>query len=111
MKTICTSLLLTVLTAWSVNSIAQIVGTNAFIQEIMSKWVSMIMVPISLMKQHRQATMMQAGFTGFGMVADQGKDGWDVGSPMFCGDYFEPGSPEGVLLSSGTEPVTTIPSM
>ncbi|HAE34728.1 MAG TPA: T9SS type A sorting domain-containing protein [Chitinophagales bacterium] len=94
MKTICTSLLLTVLTAWSVNSIAQIVGTNAFIQG------DYVEVGINdhgtyIADEAAPAGYHDAGgFTGFGMVADQGKDGWDVGSPMFCGDYFEPGSPE-----------------
>jgi gliding motility-associated-like protein len=29
-----------------------------------------------------------------GFVADQGKDGWNVGSPNYCGDYYVPGTPE-----------------
>jgi gliding motility-associated-like protein len=29
-----------------------------------------------------------------GFVADQGKDGWTVGNPNYCGDYYVPGSPE-----------------
>ncbi len=29
----------------------------------------------------------------FGFVADHEKDGWDMGSPDYCGDYFVPGSP------------------
>ena len=41
-----------------------------------------------------------------GFVADQGKDGWTVGSPAQTGDYFLPGSPEegwGVAWTTGTE--------
>ncbi len=30
---------------------------------------------------------------GLGFVADQDQDGWTVGSPIYCGDYFLPGSP------------------
>lgn len=33
-------------------------------------------------------------YVGLGYVADSDKDGWDVGSPLYCGDYFTPGSPE-----------------
>lgn len=37
-------------------------------------------------------------FNGLGYIADHEKDGWDVstepGQPVFCGDYFTPGSPE-----------------
>jgi gliding motility-associated-like protein len=29
-----------------------------------------------------------------GFVADQGKDGWNTGSPNYCGDYYVPGTPE-----------------
>ncbi len=29
-----------------------------------------------------------------GFVADADKDGWDKGSPNYCGDYFVPGTPE-----------------
>lgn len=31
---------------------------------------------------------------GLGFVADADQDGWDVGTPNRCGDYFVPGSPE-----------------
>jgi hypothetical protein len=30
---------------------------------------------------------------GLGFVADMGRDGWTVGTPDYCGDYFLPGSP------------------
>jgi len=34
-----------------------------------------------------------------GFIADYGRDGWNVGSPGWSGDYFTPGSPlEGFLL-------------
>lgn len=29
-----------------------------------------------------------------GFVADYGRDGWNVGSPNYCGDYYVPGEPE-----------------
>ncbi|HEY5966508.1 MAG TPA: gliding motility-associated C-terminal domain-containing protein [Chitinophagaceae bacterium] len=29
-----------------------------------------------------------------GFIADHGRDGWDVGTPNYCGDYFVPGTPE-----------------
>jgi hypothetical protein len=40
-----------------------------------------------------------AGYHGninsyLGFVADPAKDGWDVGNPLYNGDYFLPGSPE-----------------
>jgi gliding motility-associated-like protein len=31
---------------------------------------------------------------GVGFVADPDRDGWGVGNPAFCGDYFLPGDPE-----------------
>ena len=39
---------------------------------------------------------------GLGFVADADMDGWTVGSPQYCGDYFLPGSPvEGWTMSVG----------
>lgn len=38
-----------------------------------------------------------------GFVADSDEDGWDVGTPDYCGDFFVPGSPvENLALSIGT---------
>jgi hypothetical protein len=73
---------------------AQIVGTNAYLQgdyvEIgingNGGYIANATAPAGYHDE--------AGFTGFGMVADTDKDGWETGSPGFCGDYFEPGSPE-----------------
>lgn len=31
---------------------------------------------------------------GLGFVADADRDGWDSGTPNYCGDYFVPGTPE-----------------
>ena len=46
-------------------------------------------------------------FTGLGFVADPGEDGWDVGDPVFCGDYFVPGSPvEGWQVQIGATTYT-----
>ncbi len=37
-----------------------------------------------------------------GFVADSDEDGWDVGTPNYCGDFFVPGSPvENLALSIG----------
>ncbi len=40
----------------------------------------------------------EINWNGLGFVADHEKDGWDdatgAGEPVFCGDYFAPGSPE-----------------
>ena len=30
---------------------------------------------------------------GIGFVADEGRDGWTIGTPDYCGDYFLPGTP------------------
>lgn len=38
-----------------------------------------------------------------GFVADSDEDGWDVGTPDYCGDFFVPGSPvENLALSIGS---------
>lgn len=38
-----------------------------------------------------------------GFVADSDEDGWDVGTPDYCGDFFVPGSPvENLAVSIGT---------
>ncbi|MBC8173823.1 MAG: T9SS type A sorting domain-containing protein [Chitinophagales bacterium] len=37
-----------------------------------------------------------------GMISDSDKDGWEIGDPAFCGDYFAPGSPvEGFAIQVG----------
>lgn len=42
------------------------------------------------------------GLTGLGFVADWESDGWDSGSPDYCGDYFVPGTPvEGWQIQIG----------
>ncbi len=39
---------------------------------------------------------------GLGFVADSDMDGWNAGSPAYCGDYFLPGSPvEGFTMNIG----------
>lgn len=47
-------------------------------------------------------------FNGLGFIADHEKDGWDESSggsvPVFCGDYFSPGSPEeGWVIQYGSD--------
>lgn len=42
--------------------------------------------------------------SGIGFVADIGRDGWTVGTPNYCGDYFLPGSPvEGWIVEVNTQ--------
>ncbi|MBC8048415.1 MAG: gliding motility-associated C-terminal domain-containing protein [Fimbriimonadaceae bacterium] len=42
-----------------------------------------------------------------GFVADSDQDGWDIGSPDYCGDYFVPGSPvEGWQIQIGSSVYT-----
>lgn len=44
-----------------------------------------------------------------GFVADQDKDGWAVGAPNYCGDYFVPGSPyEAWGIQIGNGPTSTM---
>lgn len=44
----------------------------------------------------------RANNIGLGFVADPDEDGWDIGLPDFCGDFFIPGSPvENMTLSIG----------
>lgn len=44
---------------------------------------------------------------GLGFVADSDQDGWDVGTPNYCGDYFVPGAPvEGWQIQIGSDVYT-----
>lgn len=73
---------------------AQIVGTNAYLQ---GDFVELGINGNGGYIANAEAPAGYhdlAGFSGFGLVADSDKDGWEIGSPGYCGDYFEPGSPE-----------------
>lgn len=44
----------------------------------------------------------RSGYGSLGFVADPDEDGWEVGTPDYCGDFFIPGSPvENLCLSIG----------
>lgn len=83
------------------NVSAQISGTSAFMQ---GQYVE---VGISECGVYGTAETPPAGsygayhgieINGLGFIVDHEKDGWGVatapGQPVFCGDYFSPGSPE-----------------
>jgi hypothetical protein len=73
---------------------AQIVGTNAYLQ---GDYVELGINGNGGYIANAEAPEGYhdlAGFSGFGLVADSDRDGWEIGSPGYCGDYFEPGSPE-----------------
>ncbi len=47
------------------------------------------------------------GLSGLGFLADSDVDGWAIGTPLYCGDYFVPGSPvEGWAIQIGSTPTT-----
>ncbi len=91
----------------SSSAYAQIVGSNCFLQGCY------IEIGLSDCGVYGTSTLPPAagGLFGpyhpnvgsyFGFVADHQKDGWAVGSPNYCGDYFVPGSPvEGWQIQSG----------
>mgnify|MGYP000138523103 CR=1 FL=1 len=75
------------------NASAQIVSNNAFLQ---GNYVEVGVAPCGSFGSTVSAPAgyhaRPAGALGF--VADPAKDGWDIGSPNYVGDYFLPGSPE-----------------
>ena len=83
------------LSAFAFMAQAQIVGSEVFLQgdyvEVgMSQCGSYGTVNNAPSGYHPRG----GGGGRLGFVADQGQDGWSVGSPDYCGDYFLPGSPE-----------------
>lgn len=80
----------------------QIVGTNAFMKGVY------VEVGENHCGAYGSSALPPAGYhptlpmTGLGFVADSDEDGWGVGTPHYCGDYFVPGSPvEGWALQVG----------
>lgn len=72
---------------------AQIVGSEAFIQG------TYVEVGLNDCGVYGSQGSAPAGYhpnsgTALGFVADSDLDGWATGSPIYCGDYFLPGSPE-----------------
>lgn len=82
---------------------AQIVGENVFLQGLY------VEVGINQCGAFGSGAAAPAGyhpteFIGLGFVADWESDGWETGSPDYCGDYFVPGSPvEGWQLQIGSD--------
>lgn len=72
---------------------AQIVGSNCFLKG------TYVEIGINACGAYGSQSLPPAGYhpspflSGLGFVADWESDGWDAGSPDYCGDYFVPGSP------------------
>ncbi|HNV99853.1 MAG TPA: hypothetical protein PKL06_10830, partial [Chitinophagales bacterium] len=84
----------------SLNLNAQIVGANVFLKG------NYVEVGINTCGAFGSPTAPPAGYHptegGLGFVADWESDGWDVGTPQYCGDYFVPGTPvEGWQIQIG----------
>ncbi|MBC8045903.1 MAG: T9SS type A sorting domain-containing protein [Fimbriimonadaceae bacterium] len=82
---------------------SQIVGNAAFLK---STYVEMVVNSESGVFLTDETPPADYHFNSFyyGMVADGDKDGWDVGTPEYCGDYFAPGSPvEGFAIQIGSD--------
>ncbi|MBK8682664.1 MAG: T9SS type A sorting domain-containing protein [Chitinophagales bacterium] len=81
-----------ILCFYSVFISAQIVGTNAFMKgNYVQAGISSsgCFVTDSLPPAGYEVT----GLTGLGFIADPDGDGWDVGTPNYCGDYSNAGAP------------------
>lgn len=79
---------------------AQIVGANCYLKG------EFVEVGINTCGAYGSNTAPPAGYhpteTGLGFVADWESDGWATGTPIYCGDYFVPGSPvEGWQIQIG----------
>jgi gliding motility-associated-like protein len=86
------SFILLALTLMPAKLQAQIVGANAFLQG------SVVEIGVNTCGAYGSNVLPPTGyhpteFAGLGFVADSDLDGWDVGTPDYCGDYFVPGSP------------------
>ena len=81
------------------DSRAQIVSGNAFLQ---GQYVEVGIAPCGSFGSsvcapagyHPRGAGTVTATCNLGFVADIGRDGWNVGSPDYVGDYFLPGSPE-----------------
>lgn len=82
---------------------AQIVGDEAFIKG------TFVEVGLNDCGVYGSQGSAPAGYhpnvgSAVGFVADSDMDGWDAGSPDYCGDYFLPGSPEeGFAVQVGSD--------
>ncbi|MFN8357966.1 MAG: T9SS type A sorting domain-containing protein [Spirosomataceae bacterium] len=90
MKKIYTILILCLL---SKISQGQIISGNAFLK---GQYIEVGLAPKGYFGTtvNAPAGYHTRGGGALGFIADPAKDGWNVGSPDFCGDYFLPGTPE-----------------
>jgi len=71
---------------------AQVISGNAFMQ---GTYVEIGIAPCgSFGSSIAPPTGFHPTEFGLGFVADADRDGWNTGSPNYCGDYFLPGTPE-----------------
>ena len=84
------AMLLTLLTS---SAFSQIVTGNTFLQ---SNYIEMGINGngVYISNVAPPAGYQPAPLGILGIIADSDKDGWGVGTPSYCGDYFAPGSPE-----------------
>lgn len=96
------SLFIVVVCAFMQTGTAQIVGSDCFLKG------NYVEVGINTCGAYGSQSPAPLGYhpnvpTGLGFVADSDADGWDIGTPQYCGDYFVPGSPvEGWAIQVGT---------
>lgn len=102
MKRFLLLLLASLISLFSISEVkAQLAGSSVFLQG------QFVEIGISECGVHGSAEDPPTGpfgeyhgfnINGLGFIADHEKDGWDsatvAGQPVFCGDYFTPGSPE-----------------
>lgn len=100
-KICCTLSILLVLSLTNASKLsAQIVGADCFLKG------EFVEVGINTCGAYGSPVLPPAGYHptegGLGFVADWESDGWDAGTPDYCGDYFVPGSPvEGWQIQIG----------
>ena len=95
------SLVVAILLTCTYNLSAQVAGTSIFLQ---GNYVEIAINECGVYGSNEDTPEGPFGdyhgtnINGLGYIADHEKDGWDVstepGQPVFCGDYFTPGSPE-----------------
>jgi gliding motility-associated-like protein len=84
----------------------QIIGTDAFMQGLAAE------VAVNECGVYGSQGSAPDGFhpnvgSAIGFVADADEDGWESGSPEYCGDFFVPGTPEeGWALQHGDNTYT-----
>ncbi len=107
MQRICCTLSIIILLSaiGSKTANGQIVGANCFLKG------NYVEVGINTCGAYGSPTAPPAGYHptegGLGFVADWESDGWATGTPLYCGDYFVPGSPvEGWQIQIGASVYT-----